>query len=341
MAERKSLNKKNVNEQSALYRMDDVVESIVASYEEIEGMNNLDGGDLPSKGVVRELADEYMSLVFPGLYLKEYEEHKNTVRYVHRKCDAIADMLESEIEKSLHFDCHRGGGPCDHDECYNVARYVTRSILEEVPSLRRLAYMDARAAFNNDPAAKSLFEVVLSYPGIEALTVYRFANRLHHRAVPVIPRMLTEHVHGKTGIDINPGAEIGESAFIDHGTGVVIGETAVVGKNVKIYQGVTLGALSVTKDMQEEKRHPTIGDNVTIYAGATILGGDTVVGENSIIGGNVWILESVAPGSKIYVKSPDQVCKMCMKDFGCESSGGDKVCPTRAEKMEKLQSKES
>ena len=160
-------------------------------------------------------------------------------------------------------------------------------------------YGNVFPAFNGDPAAKSNEEVILSYPGLEAILVHRIANFLYINGVPVIPRIMSEHVHGKTGIDIHPGASIGESFFIDHGTGVVIGETCIIGDNVKIYQGVTLGALSVKKNLQNKKRHPTIEDNVTIYANATILGGETVIGKNSIIGGNTWVTESVLENSVI------------------------------------------
>jgi serine O-acetyltransferase len=167
------------------------------------------------------------------------------------------------------------------------------------------------ANFRGDPAAKSYEEVILSYPGFQAITVHRLANFFWKAQVPLIPRMMSELLHGSTGIDIHPGAEIGESFFIDHGTGVVIGETTVIGKNVKIYQGVTLGALSVKKEMGEgsSKRHPTIEDDVTIYSNATILGGDTIIGRGSVIGGNVWITKSVPPGTTVYTTAGEQVSK--------------------------------
>ena len=161
--------------------------------------------------------------------------------------------------------------------------------------------LDTKAALAGDPAARSTEEIILSYPGIEAIAVHRLAHFLHINGVPIIPRIMSEYIHGKTGIDIHPGATIGESFFIDHGTGVVIGETCLIGNNVKIYQGVTLGALSVRKDMQAKKRHPTIEDNVTIYAGATILGGSTIIGEGSTIGGNTWVTSSVPPKSLITI----------------------------------------
>ena len=157
--------------------------------------------------------------------------------------------------------------------------------------------LDVAAAFRGDPAAKSNEDVIISYPGLQAITVYRIAHFLCKNGIPIIPRIMSEHIHGRTGIDINPGATIGESFFIDHGTGVVIGESTIIGNNVKLYQGVTLGALSVKKELMNKKRHPTIEDDVTIYANATILGGNTVIGKGSIIGGNTWVTESIAPGT--------------------------------------------
>lgn len=161
--------------------------------------------------------------------------------------------------------------------------------------------LDVQAIFKGDPAARSNEEVILSYPGLQAITVYRIAHFLYEAGVPIVPRIMSEYIHGRTGIDINPGAKIGSSFFIDHGTGIVIGETSVIGNNVKIYQGVTLGALSVKKELMDKKRHPTIEDDVTIYAGATILGGATIIGKGSVIGGNTWVTESVPAGTKLII----------------------------------------
>lgn len=173
---------------------------------------------------------------------------------------------------------------------------------DKLPDLAQILDLDALAALNGDPAANSREEVIVTYPGFYAVCIYRLAHSLYELRIPLLPRLMTEYAHEKTGIDINPGAKIGESFFLDHGTGVVIGETAIIGKNVKIYQGVTLGALSVKKKLQNMKRHPTIQDDVVIYANATILGGDTVIGKGSIIGGNTWIVESVPEGSVVTVK---------------------------------------
>jgi serine O-acetyltransferase len=199
------------------------------------------------------------------------------------------------------------GGSIWDQNCEKEAEQVTLDLLTQLPDLRRKLQLDVEAAFRGDPAAKSHEEVILAYPGLEAIAIYRFAHELWIRNIPLLPRMMSEYIHGKTGIDIHPGATIGDSFFIDHGTGVVIGETTIIGRNVKIYQGVTLGALSIRKEFSDRKRHPTIEDEVTIYAGATILGGDTVIGKGSVIGGNVWITESVPPYSRVYNKPSEYV----------------------------------
>jgi serine O-acetyltransferase len=185
--------------------------------------------------------------------------------------------------------------------------HVVLDLLRRIPAIRALLSKDVLAAFQGDPAANSVEEVIFSYPSIEAITTHRIAHELYREGVPMLPRIMSEHAHAATGIDIHPGAEIGESFFIDHGTGVVIGETCVIGNNVKLYQGVTLGALSLARGVPGKtsgKRHPTLEDGVTIYAGATILGGDTVIGAGSVIGGNAWLVESVPPGSRISYEAP-------------------------------------
>ena len=193
---------------------------------------------------------------------------------------------------------------------------VTLYLIESIPELRKILTLDVKAAYEGDPAAKSYNEIIFSYPGLFAITVHRIAHILYEKDIPLIPRIMSEYAHSLTGIDIHPGAKIGKSFFIDHGTGVVIGETCIIGDNVKIYQGVTLGGKSFPKDqngniIRGQKRHPTIEDNVTIYAGATILGGETVIGKNSIIGGNVWITESIPPNSKVTLS--ENLTKMDIK----------------------------
>ena len=211
------------------------------------------------------------------------------------------------MEKSLHYACKLG--KCEDCNCADMARKAVFHLMEELPEIRKKLKKDVQAAFDGDPAAGSFDEIILSYPCINAISIYRIAHELFVMDVPLIPRIMTERAHARTGIDIHPGATIGERFFIDHGTGVVIGETTTIGENVKIYQGVTLGALSFPKDEKGEiirgiKRHPAIENNVTIYAEATILGGETIIGEGAVIGGNVWITGSVPAGSKVTMSKP-------------------------------------
>jgi serine O-acetyltransferase len=212
----------------------------------------------------------------------------------------VRKNLAEEINKSLCQDC-RSNGRCEKlPECAAKARGIADDLLHALPEIRATLKLDVQAALDGDPAASSEAEIIVAYPGLAALTAHRIAHFLYLRQVPLLPRIMSEYIHHQSGIDIHPGATIGDYFFIDHGTGVVIGETAIIGQHVKIYQGVTLGALSVKKSLARKKRHPNIEDNVTIYAGATILGGDTVIGHDSIIGGNVWLVQSVPPFSRVY-----------------------------------------
>ncbi|WP_207428626.1 serine O-acetyltransferase EpsC [Pedobacter sp. SYSU D00535] len=214
-------------------------------------------------------------------------------------------LLESELTKIM--NATKACENCDNQE-------KSREFFKKLPDLYALLNTDVQGILNGDPAAKSEFEVIRAYPGFYAISFYRVAHGLLKLDIPVIPRILTEYAHSKTGIDIHPGAEIGEYMHIDHGTGIVIGETTKIGNNVKIYQGVTLGALSVEKNMASTKRHPTVEDHVVIYAGATILGGETVIGAHSIIGGNVWLTKSVPPHSLVYHESKAKVVERQVKD---------------------------
>lgn len=236
----------------------------------------------------KELAEEFIDQLFDFLFLPKSVKHKQP------------SDLEKEYESlkgqfsSLVFDVLYDG---------NKTEEVTEIFFEAVPSIYHLLLKDAEAILQFDPAAKSVEEVLVAYPGFYATVVYRLSHQLFNQGIKILPRLFTEYAHSKTGIDINPGATIGKSFFIDHGTGIVIGETAIIGDNVKIYQGVTLGALNVTKELAKTKRHPTIEDNVIIYSGATILGGDTTIGHDSVIGGNVWLTYGVLPNSIVYHKS--------------------------------------
>ena len=218
----------------------------------------------------------------------------------------LFEKLFEQIVNSIQHDCFRYDLPCS--ECIERGQKICLDFLDAIPSLQKILATDVRATYDGDPAAKSYDEIIFSYPGIYAITVYRVAHVLFELGVPLLPRIMTEHAHSETGIDIHPGAKIGERFVIDHGTGVVVGETTVIGKNVRIYQGVTLGALSVPKDeadlLRGRKRHPAIEDDVIIYSGATILGGDAVIGARSVIGGNVWITESVPPDTQVIMENP-------------------------------------
>jgi serine O-acetyltransferase len=236
----------------------------------------------------KELAEEFIDQLFDFLFLPKTVRHKQP------------SDLEKEYESlKSHFSSLVYDVLYDGDK----TQEVTRIFFEEVPDIYRLLLKDAEAILQFDPAAKSVEEVLVAYPGFYATVVYRLSHQLYKQGIKILPRLFTEYAHSKTGIDINPGAVIGNSFFIDHGTGIVIGETAIIGDNVKIYQGVTLGALNVAKELAKIKRHPTIEDNVIIYSGATILGGDTVIGHDSVIGGNVWLTYSVLPNSIVYHKS--------------------------------------
>jgi serine O-acetyltransferase len=257
-------------------------------------------GNLPGRESIDNIVRGVEELLFPGFLENVCTDKEAIKKLTAEKLNNLSLALRCEVEKSLAFSVQYGELKCGHEGCRAAAALVVEEFFEELPKIRVILGKDLEAAVRGDPAAMSANEVILSYPGFQAISVHRIAHFFWTRQVPLIPRMMCELVHGRTGIDIHPGAEIGESFFIDHGTGVVIGETTVIGKNVKIYQGVTLGALSVKKDECGRKRHPTIEDDITIYANATILGGETVIGRGSVIGGSVWITQSVPPGSKVY-----------------------------------------
>ncbi len=282
--------------------MHKLVDQLLDSYKDVGGINKADVSIFPNRENVVAVINDLQSLVFPG-YRTAEEINDQNIRYITgQRINRVADVLTKEIQKALIYDKTIHNKNMTEDEiknsdCFKQAERITLSLLNSLPEIRQTIHLDVNALYEGDPAAKSDEEVIVSYPGLEAIVVYRLAHFIHENKVPVIPRIMTEYIHGKTGIDIHPGATIGESFFIDHGTGIVIGETTVIGKNVKIYQGVTLGALSVQKNYQNKKRHPTIEDNVTIYANATILGGETVIGKGATIGGNTWIVKSVPAGT--------------------------------------------
>ncbi len=290
-----------------------LVDNIVKNYDTYGGMDHLEGRDLPSKKAVIEILEDFLSVFFPG-YLGKTEITKPNMKYVlGNTLTSIHDRLTAEVEKSLKHLCLKIK-ECPQDVCHTRAEVVVKELLAKIPEIRELLSGDIQAAYDGDPAAMSSEEVIISYPCVLAISTYRLAHELYLQGVPLIPRIMSEHVHSLTGIDIHPGARIGKNFFIDHGTGVVIGETTEIGDNVKLYQGVTLGALSFPKDekgriIKGRKRHPTIGNNVVIYSGATLLGADAVIGDNVVIGGNVWITQPVPTNTKITISPPEQKYK--------------------------------
>ncbi|MGL6226361.1 MAG: serine O-acetyltransferase [Thermoguttaceae bacterium] len=290
----------------------EMTERIVQSYTDEGSIQHLDHCPLPNYETVQSILDDLRELLFPG-YRRRSRLHVNNVLYhVGDIVDRLLERLTLQISRAW---CHSQGQNfvCSPEKRFENEQWGEEkavSFLNQIPEIRRILATDVNAAFAGDPACKSKDEVIFCYPGLEAITIYRLAHTLHVLGVPLIPRMMTEQAHRVTGIDIHPGATIGEHFFIDHGTGVVIGETCIIGNWVKLYQGVTLGALSFPKDetgqlIRTTKRHPTIEDNVVIYANATVLGGDTVVGHDSVIGSSVWLTHSVAPGTVVMIEKPN------------------------------------
>jgi serine O-acetyltransferase len=292
-------------------RLPGITESIIASCSEHDCQTLIDYEPFPSRPVVVEILGRIRELLFPGYFSREKIDPV-TLRYsMGQAATGVFDQLAEQICRSIRHDCFRYEQPCT--DCENRGHELALQFLQDLPAIRKVLSTDVRATYDGDPAARSYDEIIFSYPGIYAIAVYRVAHRLFELGVPLLPRIMTEHAHSLTGIDIHPGAEIDESFAIDHGTGVVIGETTHIGKNVRIYQGVTLGALSLPKNAGEQyrgrKRHPDIEDDVIIYSGATILGGDTVIGARSVIGGNVWITASVPPDTMVVMETPRLIYK--------------------------------
>ncbi|GAB4266778.1 MAG: serine acetyltransferase [Deferrisomatales bacterium] len=290
----------------------EVVEAIVASCRDEPGISHVDSALIPSKEEVTQLVTRLFKLVFPGFFGNQEMDWASLPYHVGQQVDELFNRLSLQISRSIRHECRRTESLCSH--CLDTGQAQALGFLRRMPEVRRLIAGDVVAAYRGDPAAKSYDEIVFCYPGLYAVTVYRLAHVLHGQGVPLLPRMMTEHAHSLTGIDIHPGARIGREFFIDHGTGVVIGETCLIGDRVTLYQGVTLGALSFQRDesgglVRGTKRHPTIEDDVVIYSGATILGGNTVIGRGCVIGGNVWLTESVPPDTKVTLEAPRLVYK--------------------------------
>ncbi|MDI3530816.1 MAG: serine O-acetyltransferase [Candidatus Atribacteria bacterium] len=289
-----------------------LAKELVQSYRNTERITNIEKRRFPSRSQIIKITEELRELLFPG-YLGRTDLCWSNVEYfVGNQLDRLFTLLSEEIAKAFGSLSAEGAGEEFHSflcSCRERACRETELFFSKLPKIREMLEDDVQAAYDGDPAAKSIEEIIFSYPCVLAISVYRMAHELFLQDIPLIPRMMTEYAHALTGIDIHPGARIGRSFFIDHGTGVVIGETCEIGDNVKIYQGVTLGALSFPKDergkiIRGTKRHPTIESGVTIYAGATILGGNTVIGKNSVVGGNVWLTHSIPPNTKVIIEEP-------------------------------------
>jgi serine O-acetyltransferase len=283
-----------------------ITQRIVETYEECGAIHHLGHSPLPSYREVVDILADLREILYPGYGRRQNLHLSNVAYHVGALIDGLNNRLTQQITRAFQYDCNTVNGETDLEA---KAQAIVIRFLERLPELRHTMAEDAQAAFEGDPAAKSPDEIVFCYPGFSAVTVYRMAHELYRLSVPLIPRMMTEYAHGKTGIDIHPGATIGRRFFIDHGTGVVIGETTQIGDGVKLYQGVTLGALSFPRDeagqiVRDVQRHPTIGDGVVIYANATILGGKTNIGHHSVIGSSAWITHSTAPYTIVTIENP-------------------------------------
>jgi serine O-acetyltransferase len=279
--------------------LEEIKNALIDSYRNDGGINHLDGTNLPDQESVNRLAADFMHLLFPGFFEPQAITHAQIPELTQKRLESVATQLAIQIEKSLRFANKADPGP--------AACELTMQLLRSLPRLRQLVHTDVAAAYQGDPAARSVEEIILAYPCVLAISLQRIAHVLYEMGVPLVPRMLTEYAHERTGCDIHPGARIGSHFFIDHCTGVVIGETATIGEFVKIYQGVTLGAKSFEVDndgnpIKGVKRHPDVEDHVTIYAHATILGGDTRLGAHSIVGASVWLIHSIPPNSLAFNK---------------------------------------
>lgn len=292
-------------------RLPTIIDDLVASSRDPNLLAHVDAELTPSVEKAVEILQRTKRLLFPGYFNDQVLDNNQLEYAIGMEVTRLFEVLSAEIALSIKHDCQRYDMVCTH--CQERGQQEAIRFLERLPEIRKTLTTDVQAAYDGDPAAKTIDEVVISYPGVLAITVHRIAHQLRQQEIPLLPRVISEYAHSVTGIDIHPGATIGSSFFIDHGTGVVIGETTEIGERVRIYQGVTLGALSLPKDeveqLRHEKRHPTIEDDVTIYAGATILGGETVIGRSSVIGGSVWITSSVPSGTKVFLAPPKLIYK--------------------------------
>ncbi|MET0386671.1 MAG: serine O-acetyltransferase EpsC [Polyangiales bacterium] len=282
--------------------LESIIDAVTESYRSGREIDSLESSALPNRRQIVEALHHLEHVVFLGFYTTERLNEGNLRGLLSAHLRSATDILTEQIARAVVYGRH--GGPSPEAVDLDWSHNAVLAVLAQIPAIRELLSLDVRAAYRGDPSANSIEEIVFSYPAVLAIMAHRIAHEFYRREVPMIPRILSEHAHSVTGIDIHPGAHIGKRFFIDHGTGVVIGETAIIGDDVKLYQGVTLGALSFPRDeagelIRETKRHPTLEDAVTVYSGATILGGGTVIGAHSVIGANTWITESVPPRTRV------------------------------------------
>ncbi len=321
-----------------------IVRRTLATYVDQRGIDHIDSRNLPSKEIIFECLDKLFNILFPGFVGRDPLRRSRLSHVVGTLFDEVFEHLAQQVQKSFCYECDKAD--CPTDLCFARAELATIKVLRAIPRIRRQLKGDVAAAFAGDPAAKGFDEVVLSYPCIEAIATYRLAHELYNAQVPLIPRIMTERAHSRTGIDIHPGATIGRNFFIDHGTGVVIGETTRIGNNVRIYQGVTLGAQSLPTETLDQvrssgkQRHPTIEDNVTIYPDATILGGQTRVGKNAIVGGNVWLVKSVKSGTTVMAPVSVTMLRPCKKLKAAVDSVRSKTTRTATRRAAKKRKKQ-
>ncbi len=301
-----------------------VVKSLVESIESLPRLEHLNRVYLPNRDIIIGCIHKLRQLLFPGYFGNQQLTSQNITYRIGELVIELSDLLIEQVSRCLRYRENLkelNGGDNECRECDKQAADIVAIFFERLPAIREILATDVQAAFEGDPAAQSTDETILSYPGLFAISVQRMAHEFYRQDVPLLPRVMTEYAHSLTGIDIHPGAELGRSFFIDHGTGVVIGETTKIGENVKIYQGVTLGALAPEygQQLRGQKRHPTIEDHVVIYAGATILGGETVIGQKARIGGNVFITSSVPPLNQVTMEPP----KLKFRDRRRKSERGE------------------
>jgi len=300
-------------ENASVYRQElpTVIHSILESMDDNRCFAHIGDEPIHFAISVKEMIDRFREIIFPGYFSREKIDGANLAYSMGQNVSRLYDILSGQIVHVLRHDCLRYSQQCL--ECEKIGNEIALKVLKAVPRLRLELAGDVKGVLDGDPAAKSHDDVIFSYPGLYAVMVYRIAHILFSHGVPQLPRIMTEHAHSLTGIDIHPGAEIGRRFVIDHGTGIVVGETSIIGNNVRIYQNVTIGALSLPPgagaQLRGAKRHPTIEDNVIVYSGATILGGETTIGAGSVVGGNVWLTSSIPPDTKVFIESPRLIYK--------------------------------